>query len=178
MVDFFRKLSPRERVLLVAASLFVGGSLLFGAIVSPLVSSQARYQDLASRQRENLEQFRELAQEYQATEATLRELEQSLARRDTDTSLLAAMEAEARNLGLADRIASMKPLSRDLESGIVEASVELKIEKIDLGELTGFLKAVEGSELMARTARLRVKTRFDDPQLLDATVLVTALETQ
>ena len=178
MIDFLRKLSPRERILLVVASLFVGGSLLFGVIVSPLLSSQDRYEDLASRQRKNLDQFRELAQEYHATEAALVEMEHNLARRNTDTSLLAAMEAEARNLGLADKIASMKPLSRELESGIVEASVELKIEKIDLGELTGFLEAVEGSDLMARTARLRVKARFDDPQLLDATVLVTALETQ
>jgi len=178
MIDFLRKLSPRERILLIVASLFVGGSLLFGVVVSPLVSSQDRYQDLASRQQKNLDQFRELAREYHAAEATLVELERSLARRNTDTSLLAAMEAEARSLGLADKIASMKPLSRELESGIVEASVELKIEKIDLGELTGFLEAVEGNELMARTARLRVKTRFDDPQLLDATVLVTALEAQ
>jgi general secretion pathway protein M len=88
------------------------------------------------------------------------------------------MEGVARKLGLADRIASMKPFSSDLDSGMVEASVEMRMEKVDLGELTGFLKAVEESGLMARTARLRVKTRFDDPQLLDATVQVTALETR
>lgn len=176
MFEFFRKLSPREKVLTLAASVFVGGALLFGAVISPLLSSQVRYQNLAERQRGNLQQFRELAAEYVALERSLEEIEVSLASKRTGTSLLAAMEGEARKLGLADKITSMKPLSRDLESGMLETSVELKIEKINLGEITGFLKAVEGTDLMARTTRVRLKTRFDDPQLLDATILVMALE--
>lgn len=176
MFDFFRKLSPRERILTLVASVFIGGGLLFGALISPLLSSQGRYQNLAERQRENLQQLRELAMEYLALERSLEEMEVSMARTRTGTSLLAAMEGEAKKLGLADKITSMKPLSRNLESGMVETSVELKIEKINLAEITGFLKAVEGTDLMARTARLRLKTRFDDPQLLDATILVMALE--
>jgi len=176
MTDLLRRLSPRERGLVLGAVLFIGGTLIYGVIMSPLVSSQRRYQGMVTRQRENLMQFRELAKEYRATESSLKNLEKALSGRESGTSLLAAMEREARKLGLADRIASMKPFSYDLDSGMVESSVEMKIEKIDLGELTGFLKTVEESGLMARTGRLRVKTRFDDPQLLDATMLVTALE--
>jgi general secretion pathway protein M len=178
MVDFLRRLSPRERVLLVGAVLFIGGTLIYGLIVSPLVSSQRRYHDMAVRQKENLARFREMAVEYRTTESSLKDMEKALSERQAGVSLLASMEGVARKLGLADRIASMKPFSSDLDSGMVEASVEMRMEKVDLGELTGFLKAVEESGLMARTARLRVKTRFDDPQLLDATVQVTALETR
>ncbi len=178
MTDLLRRLSPRERGLVLGAVLFIGGTLIYGLIVSPLISSQRRYQSMAARQREKLVEFREMAKEYRATESSLTNLERSLSDRKSGTSLLAAMEGVARKFGLADRIASMKPFSNDLDSGMVEASVEMRIEKIDLGELTGFLKAVEGNALMARTARLRVKTRFDDPQLLDATVQVTALETK
>ncbi len=178
MTDLLRRLSPRERVLIFGAVLFISGTLLYGLIVSPLVSGQRRYRSMVTRQRDNLEQFRLLAAQYRDTESSLKNLEKALSERKSDTSLLAAMESEARKLGFADRIASMKPFNTDLDSGMVEASVEIKIEKMNLAELADFLTTVEESNLMARTARLRVKTRFDDPKLLDATVLVTALETR
>ena len=93
-------------------------------------------------------------------------------------SLLAVMESNARKLGLADRIASMKPFTSELESGIVQSSVEMRVEKVDLKGLVNFLKAVETGPNMAVTTRMRIKTRFDDPSLLDTTLLVSTLETR
>jgi type II secretory pathway component PulM len=178
MTDLIRRLSLRERVLVLCAVLFIGGSLIYGLVVNPLISSQRKYQALAARQRENLDRFRELAVQYRETEASLASLEKAVSGRRSETSLLAAMEGEARKLGLADRITSMKPFSNELDSGMVESSVEVKIEKIDLKELTEFLKTVEKNDLMAKISRLRVKSRFDDRQILDVTVLITALESR
>ena len=95
-----------------------------------------------------------------------------------DKALLAAMESNARKLGLADRIASMKPFTSELELGLVQSSVEMRVEKVDLKGLVEFIEAIETGPNMALTTRLRIKARFDDPALLDTTLLVTTLETR
>jgi general secretion pathway protein M len=178
MIDLLRRLSPRERGLVIGAALFITMALVYGLIVDPLITSQSRYHSMALRKRDDLARFRMLAMDYRKMDSSLKYLENKVSAEKSGTSLLATMEAEARKLGLSERIASMKPFTNDLDSGMVETSVEMRLEKVNLRELVELLKTIENSALMARTGRLRIKTRFDDPQLLDTTVLVTALETR
>lgn len=178
MIELLRRLSPRERGLVIGAALFITSALVYGLIIEPLISSQRHYRNMAEGKLQDLVQFRKLARDYRDMESSLKMLESKVSARKPGTSLLAAMEAEARKLGLSDRIASMKPFTNDLDSGMVETSVEMRLEKVNLRELVELLKTVEESGLMARTGRLRIKARFDNPQLLDTTVLVTALETR
>jgi general secretion pathway protein M len=176
MTELLRRLSPRERGLVIGAFLFISVVIAYGLIIDPLVSSQRLYRSMTRGTLDDLVEFRGLAAKYRETESSLRNLERRLTAAKSSSSLLAAMEADARKLGLADRIASMKPFTNDLDSGMVQNSVEMRIEKINLGELVGFLETVGKSGIMVKTGRLRIKTRFDDPELLDATILVTSLE--
>ncbi|UCG37756.1 MAG: type II secretion system protein M [bacterium] len=176
MLDLLRRLSPRERILVMGAGAFVLAAVLYGLVLDPLMGQKRRYEGMVERKRADLAEFRDLAARYRSTQASLDAMERRVAAREPGTSLLATMEAEARKLGLADRIASMKPVTSELESGMVESSVEIRIEKVDLKGLVEFLRAVENGPLMARAARLRVRTRFDDPQLMDVTILASTLE--
>jgi hypothetical protein len=72
----------------------------------------------------------------------------------------------------------MKPFTSELELGLVQSSVEMRVEKVDLKGLVEFIEAIETGPNMALTTRLRIKARFDDPALLDTTLLVTTLETR
>jgi len=178
MADLFSKLSEREKWLALGATLFVGLALIFGLIVNPAMEKKQRYVRMAQDKRLALAQFKEFASEYRSLQSSLVDMEKKVASRSSDMSLLAAMEGNARKLGLADRIASMKPFTSELESGIVQSSVEMRVEKIDLKGLVQFIEAIETGPHMAVTSRLRIKTRFDDPALLDTTLLVTTLETR
>ena len=174
----FSKLSDRERWLALGAALFVGSALIFGLIVNPALEKRQRYLRMAQDKRQELAQFNEYALEYRSLQSSLVDMEKMVASRSSDMSLLAAVEGNARKLGLADRIASMKPFTTELETGMVQSSVEMRVEKIDLKGLVQFLKAIETGPHRATTTRLRIKTRFDDPALLDTTLLVTTLEAQ
>ena len=178
MTDLFLKLSDRERWLALGAALFVGSALIFGIVVNPAMEKKQRFIRMAQDKRQDLVQFNEFASEYRSLQLTLAQIEKTVASRSSDMSLLAAMESNARKLGLADRIASMKPFTSELESGMVQSSVEMRVEKIDLKGLVQFIEAIETGPHMAVTTRLRIKTRFDDPALLDTTLLVTTLETR
>jgi type II secretory pathway component PulM len=176
MTELLQRLSPRERVLVLVAFLFISSALVYGLVVDPLMSRQQHYRTMIKSTLDDLVEFRILTAQYLETESSLKDLERRVSTGKSGSSLLAAMEADARKLGLADRIASMKPFSNDLDSGMVQTSVEIRIEKINLRELVEFIEAVEKSGTMVKTGRLRVKTRFDDPEFLDATFLITALE--
>jgi type II secretory pathway component PulM len=170
------KLSLRERWLVGGAGVFVMATLIFTLVINPVVESRDRYVRLTQTTRQDLIQFSRYAVEYRSLQASLEQLERQVAARSSDLSLLAAMENNARKLGMADKIASMKPFTSELESGMVQSSVEMRVEKIDLSTLVRYIEAIESGPLMAVTTRLRIKTRFDDPALLDGTLLVTTLE--
>jgi general secretion pathway protein M len=176
MNELLRRLSTRERTLVLAAFIFISCTILYGLVIDPLVSRQRNYRTMISSTLDDLVEFRKLAAQYRETESSMSNLVKRVSAGQSGSSLLAGMEADARKQGLADRIASMKPFTNDLDSGMVQTSVEIRIEKINLRELVGFLETVEKKETTVKTERLRVKTRFDDPELLDVTVLVTALE--
>ena len=170
------KLSLRERWFVAGAAAFVGTALIFSLVINPVIDSKARYERMAQTTRRDLAQFSQYAAEYRSLQSSLIKLERQVAARSSDLSLLAAMENNARKLGMADRIASMKPFTSELESGMVQSSVEMRVEKIGLSDLVRYIEAIETGPLMAMTTRLRIKTRFDDPSLLDGTLLVTTLE--
>ena len=176
MVSLLTKLSLRERWLVGIAVVFVGSAIIFAFIVNPVLENRKRYIRLAQAARVDLVQFNDYATEYRSLKSSLAQMEKEVASRSSDMSLLAAMESNARKLGLADKIASMKPFTSELESGMVQSSVEMRIEKVDLSGLVRFIEAIETGPHMAATTRLRIKTRFDDPTLLDTTLLVTTLE--
>jgi len=178
MTAFFSQLSARERWLVLGAAVFVGSALFFAIIVNPAMEKKQRYLRMAQDKRQDLIQFGEFASQYRSLQSSLAEMERKVAAGSSDMSLLAAMESSARKLGLADRIASMKPFTSELESGMVQSSVEMRMEKVDLKGLVQFIEAIETGPSMAVTGRLRIKTRFDDPALLDITLLVTKLETR
>jgi type II secretory pathway component PulM len=176
MASLFTKLSLREKWLVAIAAVFVGSALIFAFIINPVLEKRGRYVRLAQKAAVDLVQFNEYALEYRSLRSSLAQMEREVSSRSSDMSLLAAMESNARKLGLADKIASMKPFTSELESGMVQSSVEMRIEKVDLNGLVKFIEAIETGPQMAATTRLRIKTRFDDPALLDTTLLVTTLE--
>ena len=176
MGGLLSRMSARERWLVLGASVFMGSVIIYTLVISPLAEKRQRYVRLAQDTQKDLVLFNGFAREYRQLKTTLAEMERNVASRSSDVSLLAAMEGTARKLGLADRIASMKPFTSDLESGMVQSSVEMRIEKVDLSGLVRFIEAVESGPHLAVTTRLRIKARFDDPALLDTTLLVTTLE--
>ena len=178
MRDLLVKMSSRERNLVSGALIFVTLSVLYALVFSPLAERGNTWQRKTANVKKEYAEFLKLRAKYVEIEAALSGLQANLTSGGSDASLLARMEATARSLGLQDRITSMKPFSTDLDSGIQESSVEIRMEKLDLKGVVDLLEKVESSENNTRVGRLRVKTRFDDPSLVDVTILVSALESR
>ncbi|TNF46941.1 hypothetical protein EP232_04050 [bacterium] len=176
MFEFFHRLTARERMSVLLGGFFVLSLLLYALVLAPALEKRDRWISMAERKKQELSRFEDLSTRYRNLEWTIEAMERELGSRQGGFSLLAQLEAGARRLGLQDNIASMKPFKSQLDSGIEESSVEIRLEKLDLGGLVKFLQEVEGDKGLVRTRRLRIKSRFDDPQLLDVTMLISTLE--
>ena len=176
MRSFLHRLTERERIVIVLGAAFVLCALVYGLILSPAMEKRSRWLSMAVRKKQELVKFQELKGRYKNLTRYLSGFEKRIESSQGGDSLLARLEAGAREAGLQGNIASMKPLKTQMESGIEESSVEIRLEKLDLASLVGFLKNVESGGRIIRTGRIRIKARFDDPQLLDATLLVSTLE--
>jgi general secretion pathway protein M len=176
MSALWQRLSSREKIMVSVAALFVVSALIYGILLRPAMEKGKRLRGMAVRKQAELTRFVELSSRYQELETALSRLENRVSNRKGGTSLLADLEAKAKELNLQDNIASMKPFTTQLDTGLVESSVEMRLEKLSLRGLVDLLQRVEGSGSLAVTRKLRVKSRFDDPQLLDVSILVSTLE--
>lgn len=69
---------------------------------------------------------------------------------------------------------SGEPTGSDL---LKEEAAEVTIRKVSMDRLHKFLDEMEKGNQLVKIRRLKVKTRFDDPKLLDATVTIGTLKT-
>lgn len=58
-----------------------------------------------------------------------------------------------------------------------EEAAEVTIRKVSMDRLYKFMDEIEKGNRLVKIRRLKVKTRFDDPKMLDATVTVGTLKT-
>ncbi len=176
MRAFFERLTVRERFLVGGAALFAAAALVNALVLSPTLEGRDRWRSMADRKREDLTRFLNLSERYRDLEAGLAEAQHRMSGPVSGASLLAELETMARRLGVQDQIVSMKPATVKLESGIEESSVEMRVEKLDMKSLVDFLAGLEEKDGSVQVRKLRIKKRFDDPSLLDATLLVSTLE--
>ena len=70
----------------------------------------------------------------------------------------------------------MRPQPKLEVKGYEEVGVEIKIQGVTLGQTVKFLSAIEESKSLVNVKRVRLKTRYSEPQYMDAIILATTYE--
>ncbi len=165
----FNQLSQRERGILIAGALTIVLLVLLFGIVAPYRAAMERLDSkIVSRQRQ-LGEVRQLSNQYRQLQQQLTASERRLAS-GGDFSLLSFVEAASVRLAGRDSLVSMRPQPAATIEGFREETVEVKLEKIRLHQLIQLLYAADTAPAPMLVKTLRVKTRFDDRNLLDVVV--------
>ncbi len=164
--------SPRERRLLALAA---GGVLLFIVLISYASFSSAirRAQANLDEKRSDFEKISRLAAGYGAQEQERQMLEARL--RQSPPALMSFVDTTSRNDGVD--IAGM--IDRGVVSGGQggrprEMAVEVNLGKVPLDKVIKLLSDVEHSPGVVRVRRLRLRKSFDNKDLLDVSLNVSA----
>ena len=163
------KLSPRERVLVTVAAL---GVALFAIwLVSLRISHGVSAREARIEEKTRvLSQVGKLAEGYRRQQADRHAVEARL--KGPPIQLLSFISQTGATLGV--EVTDLRPISSQGElAGLREEAVEVNLARLELGRLARLVQTLERGPGVVKVRRLRVTTRGDDPQLVDATIVVS-----
>lgn len=164
-------LNDRERRLVLALVvvflvLSVGGGMWWAQ--SRLDAKERRVKDMRS----TLEQIASLEARYKSAEQAERQAEMRL--RTNNVSLFSLLQKSAQELDLTlNDLNERKTAVKDTER-ISEVSVDVNLKEVSIDRLHSFLEKIEGksSNGLVKIMKLKMKTRYDNPELLDVSMTV------
>ena len=164
---FLGRLSPRERVMVSAAAASIALFILFLASTGVSRSIAARERRIEAKT-EMLSQVGKLTQGYRQARAERQGLEARL--RGPPVQLMSFVSQAGTQLGV--EVNDLLPGTPTNSDGMVEDSVEVNLVRIDLAKLARLLDTLERGPGVVKVRKVRLSTRADDPNLVDATLQV------
>ena len=149
----------------VAAALI----LLYVYALAPFTSDLSRKRELIPRKEKELAEMKVLKEQYLEIQERLREAQAAAAKRGP---LLTEIENITKRSNLGGKIVSLKPQAGVQTEGFKESIVEVKLDNITLYDVVNYVYLLEKEALRIR--KLQFKPRYDNPKLLNATVLVSS----
>jgi general secretion pathway protein M len=171
------RLSKREKYAVSAAIAVVGIFILIRFVWFPAMDYQSRLYRTLKHKTDILMQMRGLQAEYQDLMQSAERLKRRYARRQKGFTLFSFLDRLARDTGIKDNIAYMKPSSAAQKDSEYKVSiVELKLQGINLKTLTDYLYGVETSRNAITIKRASITKTGKNKALIDAVLQVEAVE--
>jgi type II secretory pathway component PulM len=165
------KLEERDKKTLIVGGIIAAVIVLYTLVFSPLMSDLARKRDLIPRKQKDLAEMKDLKTEYLNIQHQLQAAQAAAAKRGP---LLTEIENTTKRANLSGKIVSLKPQAGVQTAGFKESIVEVKLENVTLYDIVNYVFLLEQGALRIR--KLQFKPRYDNPKLLNSTILVSSAE--
>ncbi|KPK25971.1 MAG: hypothetical protein AMJ61_10315 [Desulfobacterales bacterium SG8_35_2] len=139
------QLAKREKYFIALAVIVIVFALIMQFAITPFLEKRERYKNNVTVKQNDLQQMVTLRQEY------------LLLQQDSET--------------LAQRLAK-KPSASTGKGPFKEALVEMKLERITLGQMVGYLKLIESPETLVSVKRISIQSNKKETQFLDVVLQV------
>ncbi len=174
--QYLNKLNAREKGIVIFGVLGAVIIIVYGSVIAPFAE---RYSNLSRMIKQRESQYNDvlkLSGDYFFLKQEYNNLEKGASKTKEGFSPLTFMESVSTQAKIKDKIVSMKPSMTPMGENYRESSIEIKMEKVVLEHIMRYLHIVESSEYPLKIKNLHIKSRFDDPGLMDATVTVSFYE--
>jgi len=165
-------LTQREQRLIFGA----GGIIILIAvflIVDSLVQNYAQLNNKIENNKNEIIKITHLRNQHQETNRQLSAVKAQLEKIPKDFSVISFIEDLANKENIRENIGSQKPKTVGLNEDYDETYVEIQMDNVKLSKLINFINKIENSGHLLKVKRLRIKTRYDDRNLLSVTMQVT-----
>ena len=163
------KLEARDRKTLIIGGTVAAVIMLYAFVLSPFLDDLSRKRDLIPKKERDLAEMKKLRDEYRVIQQQLQAAQEAAAKRGP---LLTEIENLTKRANLNSKIVSFKPQAGTQTEGFKESIVEIKLDNITLYDVVNYVYLLEQSTLRVR--KLSFKPRYDNPNLLNATLLVSS----
>lgn len=163
------KLESRDKKTLIFGGIAAAIIVFYAFVVSPLTSDLARKRELIPKKERDLVEMRILKDQYLELQQRLRQAQAAAAKRGP---LLTELENLTKRANLGGKIVSLKPQAGVQTESFKESIVEIRLDNITLYDIVNYAYLLEKDGL--RIKKLNFKPRYDNPKLLNATILVSS----
>jgi type II secretory pathway component PulM len=163
------KLEGRDKKTLMFGGIAAAAILLYALVISPLSADLSRKRDMIPKKERDLAEIRVLKDQYLEMQRRLQQVQASAAKRGP---LLTEIENITKRANLGGKMVSLKPQAGVQTANFTESIVEIKLESVTLYDIVNYVNQLEKATL--RIKKLYFKPRFDNPKLLNSTILVSS----
>jgi hypothetical protein len=175
LLRLFSRLSRRERWMVGGGAVLLALLIGYAFVFSPMLSQARLYDRLIPRKEKELSELSALIDQHKILSARLSEVEGRI-RPAGEFSILSYVEETAVRGQIRGNIAYIRPLTVQTREGLREIPVEVKVENVTLPSLVGFISSFDRAPALLKVRRISLRTRFADPQYMDATFVVSSYE--
>jgi len=166
------QLAKREKYLVVLAVTVIVFGLVIQFALMPFLEKRERYKNNLTVKQNNLQQMLALRGEYLLLQQDSDTLAQRLAKRPKSFTLFSFLEKAAGDAGVKNNIKSMKPSASTGKGPFKESLVEMKLERITLGQMVSYLKLIESPENLVGVKRASIQSNKKETEFLDVVLQV------
>ena len=163
------KLEPRDKKTHIFGGIAAAIILLYVFVVSPLTSDLSRKRELIPKKERDLVEMRVLKDQYLEMQQRLQQAQATAAKRGP---LLTEIENLTKRANLNSKMVSLKPQTGVQTEAFTESIVEIRLDNITLYDIVNYVFLLEKDGL--RIKKLNFKPRYDNPKLLNSTILVSS----
>lgn len=167
------RLSPREKIVLVVGGVVVGLTILFAGIVAPYRAAMRRLDERILSRQGQIVEARTLVKKIKGMQAEVATAERKLKPGQT-LPLATTLEALVTRVAARENLLAVRPQPVTAPSGFRQEKVEMQLEKVRLDQLVRLLQGIDNADRALQTDSVKLRRRFEDPALLDATLVVSA----
>ena len=173
LLNAFNGLESRERMLVSIVLVLFGAALLYVAVIGPILrASDAGEERLASADQQ-LQVMQRLRRDYDDVQGRLVDVEQRI-QRGAKSELRTTLESLAQEASV--KVESMEPQASPAHPKYRETKVEVGLRNVTLAQTVHYLHGIDVAPQALSVKSLRIRTRAEQPDLLDVTFTVSSFE--
>ena len=166
------QLAKREKYLIALSVIVIVFAVVLQLAIMPFLEKREQLKNSVAGKQNNLQQMAALRQEYLLLQQDSNTLAQRLTSREQSFTLFSFLEKAAGDAGVKENIKYMKPSASSGTGPFKESLVEMKLERITLGQMVGYLKLIESPDKLVSLKRVSIQSNKKETQFLDAILQV------
>jgi general secretion pathway protein M len=170
-------MNPREKLTIAAGVAALAVLLLVYGCILPLMELRARTMRQTIAKENELQEMRAYRDEYDQLKAENLHTAAILKQRPANFSLFSFLDQLAGSTGIKSKIIYMKPSTvTDTEKRSSRSRVEIKLNEVNLEQISRLLYQIETSPHLISVPRLSIKQKQQASGLLETVLQVETLE--
>ncbi len=172
-----KKLNRREKYIVYGVGCLLGLLIIVQFVIRPFFANKSQLERTLQTKKAELAQMRDLQAEHKTLKGKMQLSQLRVNKRQKGFTLNSFLVQMAGQVGIKDRISSMKPSKTVQKNSNYKISrVEMKLDAITLEQLTAYLHGVETSKNMVTVKKLSISKKDKKQGFINVIMQVETVE--